>query len=123
VQRARTNTPLQALALLNDVTYVEAARNLAQRMLIEAPAADTERVRYGFRVVTGRYPTETEERILVDGLGGYLDTYVADPAAAEALITEGKSKVKVDDAQKTALAAYTAVAGVMLNLDEAMTKE
>ena len=123
VQRARTNTPLQALALLNDVTYVEAARNLAQRMLLEAPDQETERVRYGFRVVTGRYPTETEQRILVDGLDGYLDTYAADTGAADALLSEGKSPVSVETTQRPALAAYTAVAGVMLNLDEAMTKE
>jgi hypothetical protein len=123
VQRARTNTPLQALALLNDVTYVEAARNLAQRMLLEAPAQEAERVRYGFRVVTGRYPTDTEQRILVDGLDDYLDTYAADSAAADALLSEGKSPLKVEDAQKPALAAYTAVAGVILNLDESITKE
>jgi hypothetical protein len=123
VQRARTNTPLQALALLNDVTYVEAARNLARRMLVEANGAENERVRYGFRIATGRYPTASEESILTGGLGGYLKTFEADPAAADALIVEGKSPAGVDDTQKVALAAYTAVAGVMLNLDETITKE
>ena len=77
----------------------------------------------GFRVVTGRYPTDTEQRILVDGLDDYLDTYAADSAAADALLSEGKSPLKVEDAQKPALAAYTAVAGVILNLDESITKE
>ncbi len=123
VQRARTNTPLQALALLNDVTYVEAARNVAQRMLLEAPAQDAERVRYGFRLVTGRYPTVNEERILVNGLSSYLSTYQANAEAANALLAEGGSPVKVTDDQKTQLAAYTAVAGVILNLDETITKE
>jgi hypothetical protein len=123
VMRARTNTPLQALALLNDVTYVEAARHVAERILKEAPAQDRDRVRHGFRLVTGRYPQPNEERILSEGLQGYLKTYQADPAAAEALITQGASPVGVADTEKPVLAAYTAMAGVIMNLDEAITKE
>lgn len=122
VRRARTNTPLQALALLNDTTYVEAARKLAERMLTESGGDPGERLEFGFRLVTGRYPTETEAGVLRSGLSGYLDTYRADAAAASELVSEGESPVAAD-VNDTELAAYTAVASVMLNLDEAVTKE
>ena len=120
--RARTNTPLQALALLNDVTYVEAARNLAQRMLREANSHDGSPLRFGFRLVTGRYPALDEEQMLQGGLAKFIATYQADADAAKALITNGQSPVPADLDPPT-LAAYTTLAGVMLNLDETITEE
>jgi len=122
VYRARTNTPLQALALLNDTTYVEAARGLAQRMLTEASGDGEARLAYGFRIATGRKPTASETSTLATGLSQYLSTYTNAPDDAKTLIETGESEPdpRVDPVQ---LAAYTAVAGVMLNLDETITKE
>ncbi|MBI2424239.1 MAG: DUF1553 domain-containing protein [Candidatus Hydrogenedentes bacterium] len=122
VLRARTNTPLQALALLNDVTYVEASRKLAERMLSEAPGDAMERVRYGFRLVTGRYPNETEWQILSTGLQDHLRTYANDPEAAAMFAAQGEAPAdtKLDPVE---LPAYMAIAGVILNLDEAITIE
>ncbi len=122
VVRARTNTPLQALALLNDVTYVEAARNLAQRMLREANSQEASPLRFGFRLVTGRYPAPDEEQMLQTGFETFAATYQADTEAAKALISNGQSPVP-GDLDAPTLAAYTALAGVMLNLDESITQE
>ena len=120
VKRARTNTPLQSLALLNDTTYVEAARKLAERMLTEA--GPDHRVEYGFRLATGRLPSDREAAILRAGLEGYEVSYRADESAAEALATQGASEAD-ESIDPTTLAAYTAIAGVILNLDETITKE
>src|SRR5690606_25131484 len=65
VARSQTNTPLQALALLNDDTYVEAARGVAVRMLTEGGAGDRQRLSYGFQLATGRHPTPAEVESLV----------------------------------------------------------
>lgn len=122
VMRARTNTPLQALALLNDTTYVEAARNLAQRMLQESTSQDGSPLRHGFRLVMGRYPTHDEEQLLQGGLDKFTATYQADAEAAKTFVSNGLSPVPAELDTST-LAAYTALAGVMLNLDEAITQE
>ncbi len=122
VYRARTNTPLQALALLNDTTYVEAARGLAQRMLTETQGEHEQRLVYGFRLATGRVPSASETTTLNAGLTQYLATYAGAPEEANTLIANGDSEppAGLDPVQ---LAAYTAVAGVLLNLDETITKE
>ena len=121
-KRAVTNTPLQALALLNDVTYVEAARGLAQRMIRKSADSPAERVRHGFRLATARGPTEKELKVLLLALDRHLKTYQSDSAAANELLKHGESPI--DDAvSPTELAAYTVVAGVILNLDETITHE
>jgi hypothetical protein len=122
VRRGRTNTPLQALALLNDVTYVEAARHLAQRIVSEAGTDVAERLTHGFRLATGRQPTLSELGTLATGLDGYLETYRNDPDAAVALIANGESPVTAE-VEPVELAAYTSLAGVILNLDETITRE
>jgi Protein of unknown function (DUF1553)/Protein of unknown function (DUF1549)/Concanavalin A-like lectin/glucanases superfamily/Planctomycete cytochrome C len=122
VQRARTNTPLQALALLNDVTYVESARHLAQRMLDEGGRRDKKRIAYGFRLATGRYPTAREAALLTKGLASYLERFENNPETARAFIQNGESPVP-DDAKPAQLAAYTAMANAILNLDETITRE
>src|SRR5215217_1207292 len=86
VRTARTNTPLQALTLLNDVTYVEAARGLAQRMLTEGGATPAERLTYGWRLTLGRRPTAEELGAMAKALARYQAKYDADPAAAKALL-------------------------------------
>lgn len=121
-RRGRTNTPLQALALLNDLTYVEAARNLAQRMLADVEGDIAARLGYGFRLVTGRHPTPAELDTLASGLEAFMQKYRQDSAAAEAFVAHGESPVpQTLPAQE--LAPYMTVAGVLLNLDEAITRE
>jgi Protein of unknown function (DUF1553)/Protein of unknown function (DUF1549)/Planctomycete cytochrome C len=122
VKRGRTNTPLQALALLNAVTYVEAARALAQRMLTEGGATASDRIAHGFRRVLGRAPEKADLAVLATGLEKRLNKYRADPDAAKALLAQGefKPEAKLDPAE---LAAYTVTANVLLNLDEAITRE
>jgi hypothetical protein len=119
-RRLITNTPLQALVLLDDPTYVEASRVLAERALRETkdPAA---RVRILFRAATGRRPAPAEARVLLDLAQRRLEHYTNDPAQAAKLIAVGASPAaKLDPAQ---LAAWTVVASTILNLDETITKE
>jgi hypothetical protein len=122
VRRARTNTPLQALELLNDVTYVEAARGLAQLMLSRGGASAEGRLAYGFRRATARAPESAELKVLLRSLEYYRKTYTDDRPAADRLIHHGDSP-PADKVDPTELAAYTAAAGVILNLDETITKE
>ncbi len=121
VKQTRTNTPLHALATLNDTTYVEAARALAQRvMLAEAEAAG--RVELAFRLVLARKPTAEEAKVLLAGLGRLQKQYTANPAAAKKLLAIGESKrdVTLDPVEH---AAMTGLCLTILNTDEALTKE
>jgi hypothetical protein len=122
VKRPRTNTPLQALELLNDVTYVEAARHLAERMLTEGGATPDARIAYAFRRALARAPSARELSAARRGWERYRQTFGSDKAAAEQFVRHGESPVPagLDVAE---LAAYTATAGVILNLDETITLE
>jgi hypothetical protein len=122
VKRPRTNTPLQALELLNDVTYVEAARQLAALALELGGSSPDERLSLAFRRALARAPSASELDVLRRGLDRNLAAYRANPAAAEELIRLGDSPrdKKLDP---LLLAAYTSVAGVILNLDETITLE
>src|SRR5207249_1738484 len=91
VRRARTNTPLQALVLMNDPTYVEAARKLAERTLGEGGATIEERLAFAFRLVMARTPAPAEVAILKRVLDRQLAKYRADPAAAAKLLAVGES--------------------------------
>ena len=122
VSRARTNTPLQALALLNDTTYVEAARKLAERMLIEGGESESERLSYGFRLATGRAPATNELKTLKEGYQRKLRFFTDDVEAATQFVHHGESK-STDGVATDQLAAYSAMASIMLNLDEVITKE
>ncbi len=122
VKRSRTNTPLQALALLNEITYVEAARRLAERMLTEGGKSAQERIAWAFRMVTARRPQSEEMTLLVGGLNKRLAHYRQDPAAAKKLVAQGAS-VAAATINVEELAAYTTTANVLLNLDEVITRE
>jgi hypothetical protein len=122
VRATRTNTPLQALTLLNDVTYVEAARVLAERVIREGGTSPEERLTLAFRLATSRRPRESELRLLVSGWRRHLETYRADPKAAEQLLAVGEAK-RGENLDSVELAAYMATVGVILNLDETVTKE
>ncbi|MDB5297672.1 MAG: Protein of unknown function (DUF1553)/Protein of unknown function (DUF1549)/Planctomycete, partial [Phycisphaerales bacterium] len=123
VRRGRTNTPLQALVLMNDPTYVEAARKLAERALTEPPAGatDADRLALAFRAVLARKPRPEESTVLAGVLGTQRTKYAADPAVAAKLLGVGESPrdEKLDPVE---LAAWATVCGVVLNLDEAVTR-
>jgi hypothetical protein len=122
VRETRTNTPLQALDLMNDVTYLEAARKLAERVMKERRTGAKERIVLAFRLVTGRRPTEREIAVLQGALSSYLDDYRRDPEAARTYLSLGESP-RDEELDVSELAAYSTLAGLMLNLDETITKE
>lgn len=121
VRRARTNTPLQSLVLMNDEQYVEASRHLAQRMISAGPQA-ADRLRLGFRWVTARQPAAAELEVLLRVLAAQQAEFAQDPGAAERLLSVGESP-RPQQADAVELAAYTMVANLLLNLDETITKE
>ncbi|MGC3970983.1 MAG: DUF1553 domain-containing protein [Pirellulales bacterium] len=120
-RRARTNTPLQALVLLNDPVFVEAARGLALRIMRESSSDTSARVRFAFRTATSRLPTTAEaatlERLYLQQREAYRDR--ESDAAAVSSLGEPKS---LDGLDAGDLAAWTVVAGVLLNLDEVVTQ-
>lgn len=122
VKVVRTNTPLHALTTLNDVTFVEAARALAQRVLETSEAVEEKRLAAAFRFVTARYPTTQEEQILQGCLDKLRAQYTADPDAAVQLLSVGESK-RNEQLNPRDHAAYTALCLMILNLDEALTKQ
>lgn len=122
VKRSVTNTPLQSLALLNDVTYVEASRKLAERMVQEGGDDKHQRVRYGFRLATSRWPEETETTILDAALTCYLEFYRSDASAAKEFLSHGKSS-RIESTATSELAAYASLASILLNLDETISKQ
>jgi hypothetical protein len=121
VRRERSNTPMQALQLLNDVQHFEAARALAERILTEGGADDTSRLRWLFRTVLSRVPDEKESGFLTDALAQQRYHAGADAKAAEAVVKAGESTPK-NVAPAIETAAWTLVANLVLNLDETVTR-
>jgi hypothetical protein len=121
-KRSRTNTPLQALALLNEVTFVEAARALAERMMREGGATPEERLATGYRLATARKPDPETVLLLRDGFGSRLAEFQSQPEAAKALISHGVSKPD-PSLNPAELAAYTVSANLLLNLDRVVTRD
>lgn len=142
VRRVRTNTPLQALALLNDEAFFEAAQALARRLLTDGAAGSTpeSRAAFGFRLVTARQPDASELARLVKLFSTELTHYRTHPADAQAVTTIKETKDPDDPASGAVSgpssdtrtdarldvaehAAWTIVANVLFNLDETVTKE
>ena len=121
VRPVRTSTPLQALALLNDVTFVEAARVLAQRVMREGGPSPEARLRLAFRLVLARAPSDAELKVLRRNLDSQLAHFQTEPSAAQELVRAGEAPRDAGLAVGE-LAAYSTVAGLILNLDEAITK-
>ena len=117
VRRVRTNTPLQALTMLNDEAAMDNARGLAARMLKEGGASIQARLTYGFRTCLTRKPEAAEEERLIALYKQQLANFTAQPNAAAKIIKDSKA------ANKAEFAALTMVANVLLNLDETVTKE
>ncbi|MGQ0635686.1 MAG: DUF1553 domain-containing protein [Planctomycetaceae bacterium] len=121
VRETRTNTPLQALTLMNDVTFVESSRGLAERAMRDGQT-HPERITRAFRLALARSPGAAELSVLMTGWQAQLERFRQDPVAAEQLLSQGElpRDPTLDLAE---LAAYTVVAGIILNLDETITKE
>jgi len=122
VKTPRTNVPLHALLTLNDVTYVEAARVLAEAAIRKGGVDFEERLGWVYRRVLGREPGEREKRILMRGLEGHRIRYTGDVGAARALLGIGEWRSE-DGLDPVEHAAWTMVCSTVLNLDEALTRE
>ena len=122
VTPVRTNTPLHALATLNDTTYVEAARVLAERVITTAGSQPGARIESAFRLVLARLPKEAETRVLLESADRLTREFSADPDAASRLLSVGEAPrdERLDPVEH---AAWTGVCSAILNLDEAVTKE
>jgi hypothetical protein len=121
VERPRSNTPLQALVLLNDPTYVEAARVLAERMVREGSGGVEPRIQFAYRQALCRKAQPEEVRVLSALYDQHLQQYRSDKPAANALISVGDYPV-AKDIDASELAAWTSVARVILNLHETITR-
>lgn len=116
-RRNRSNTPLQALTLLNDKAYFEFAQSLAERVLKEAKADDAERLRYAFRLCLARSPSDFEEKRLAKLLEQQKADFQKSPDDMKAIVpADAKGDIKQ-------LAAWIMVARALLNLDEFITRE
>ena len=122
IRRPRTNTPLQALVMMNGIQFVEAARHLAERMLKEGGATNEEKITHAYLLATARNPRSSEEEVLLNVYQGSLKHYQGNPKAAEELLTVGESP-RDEKLNATQQAAWTVVANLILNLDETLTRE
>jgi len=122
VRETRTNSPLQALNLMNDVTYIEAARMLAQRMLTEGGPSIDGRLRFAFRLAVSRQPDGEELKILRDHLSAQLEYYRGHDDRSGSLLELGEKR-NLPGLDRAQLAAYTVTASLILNLDETITKQ
>lgn len=120
VRRPRTNTPLQALVLLNDPTYLEASRKLAERLMARS-GTDAERVSWAFRLATARAPGTEEQAVLLRVLAQQREFYRRHRDAAAALLKIGEAP-RGDGFADAELAAWTMLSSTLLNLDETVTK-
>ncbi|MFN0051403.1 MAG: DUF1553 domain-containing protein [Planctomycetales bacterium] len=122
IRRARTNTPLQALVLLNDPTYVEAARKLAERAGQSADPSPAGRLSYIVRLALARHPTPEEQTTLLDLWERGAAHFRSDREAASRLLAVGRSSV-VSTLDTAELAAWTLVCSTLMNMDEAISKD
>ncbi len=122
VRPVRTNTPLQALTTMNDTIFVEAARKSAERVMTEARSQPAERLEDLFLLYTGRKPSEKESDILASAWTHHRRRFERDPKAAADLLSIGESP-RNPDLDPIDTAAYTIVANLIINLDEAVTRE
>lgn len=122
VRESRTNTPLQALNLMNDVTYLEAARMLAERMMTEGGKTDEDRLRYGFLLAASRAPRNEELAVLVRNLSAQRELLRSQGGDSLKLLKLGEKRNREGLVQEE-LVAYTTVASLLLNLDEVITRQ
>ncbi|MBO0862101.1 MAG: DUF1549 domain-containing protein [Chloracidobacterium sp.] len=122
VRDTRTDTPLQSLDLMNDVTYIESARMLAQRMLTEGGATPQERLAWAFRLSASRLPVDRELQALVGNLEKQKASFSQRPQDAAKLLAMGEKR-NDGKLNPVELASYTVTASLILNLDEVITRQ
>ena len=120
-ERPISNTPLQALVLLNDPTYVEAARKFAERLLGTEAKDDPARLGEAFQRTLARAPSKNEVTLLMDLLRRHREKYTKEPNAAKALLQNGETKPDPNH-DTVELAAWTSVTRTLLNLHETITR-
>ena len=121
VRRARTNTPLQALVLMNDVQFVEAARRFAERTVVEGGDNPASQLSWAFRSVLSRRPSETELKSLLSLYEEYRTEFTANPEAAMKLLAVGES-ARNEQLNAANVAAWAMVTHLILNLSETVTR-
>ncbi|NND95946.1 MAG: DUF1553 domain-containing protein, partial [Pirellulaceae bacterium] len=122
VRTERTNTPLQALTLMNNKVFVESARFLAQRMIKQSQADVQKQIRYGFQLACGRPPSDAETKVLMKAHSQFADQFRRDKPSALQLLSIGETP-RDDSIDLSDHAAMTMTASLILNLDETITKE
>ena len=121
MRRERTNTPLQALVLLNDPTFVEASRHFAERIMTEGGESTRDRIAYAYRLAMARTPTDAERTLVTAAYEAQLAAFKKDSDGAKQLLTIGES-ARNEKLELAEHAAWTAIARILLNLDETITK-
>ena len=122
VRLGRTNSPLQALNLMNDVTYVEASRMLAERMIAEGGTTPEDRIDFAYRLATAHRPRPEARAVLADSFYNSIDRFQADRQAALELVDVGEHP-RNETLDIAELASYTMTASLILNLDRTITKD
>ena len=117
-----TNTPLQALNLMNDVTFVESARVMAQRVMKQGGVTPPDRITYAFRLATARQPKPAESEILLNAYTRNLERFKAEPDEALKYVSHGEYPRDVE-LETSELAAYTTVTSLILNLNELVMRK
>ena len=121
VRRARTNTPLQALVLMNDVQFIEAARKFAERILRSGGESDEQRLVYAFRSIVGRRPSTEELEKLLVFQADYRQQFGQDETAVTQFLSAGESP-RDESLDASDLAAWSMLAHLLMNLSETITK-
>jgi hypothetical protein len=119
--RARSNTPLQSLVLMNDPEFVESARALAELTLTNGGRSANERLAWAFRRAVSRRPADAERAVLAKLLADHSAQYAKDSAAVDQLLAIGEHPVPAG-IDRVSLAAWTSVSRTLLNLHEAITR-
>ena len=121
VRRARTNTPLQALVLMNDVQFFEAARKFAEKIMHKGGKELNEKINYAYRTILSRGPTETESKSLLNLYNEHLSEFSKNKETAKEILGSGESIVD-ESLDQTQLASWTMITHLILNLSETVTK-
>ncbi|MBX9677660.1 MAG: PSD1 and planctomycete cytochrome C domain-containing protein [Gemmataceae bacterium] len=120
-RRERSNTPMQALQLMNDVQHFEAARKFAERILTEGGTSPADRIRYAYRATVSRQPEAGEIEIVQRTQAAYLDRFQKNPEAAKQALRYGESPARAG-LNEAEVASWAMVANLLLNLDESLNR-
>jgi hypothetical protein len=118
----RTNSPLQALDLMNDVTFLEASRKFAARIIHEGGPTPESRIDYGYKLLLARAPSAKQKQILLSTQASMAADFRNDPSAAKQFLQQGESPID-HSADPAELATWSSIASLLLNMDEAITKQ